>query len=467
MVVQVDPATGAFKTMCSVSTESGVSCLAWASETRTLHAGMDDGSVHVFRVDGAWQDLEPVRELRNLHESKARVTALHLHSRKQYLLSTSRDKHLAIYDLAKDLVLSTTLVGGSVGAAAWISSLEVDEDSDLAFIGTFAAHIHIFDISTATNPRLLHTLEGHTGSVRCLQYRAQERYLFSGGFDGHAAIWSIGPGAVQPTPDSVLRSRSVGWLKEAANEKIKSICFLPARPGSSGDSGDDDGSQGLVAVGQDGGYLSFFNVTTGRMRYALKAHTSSVVKLLYVEDAGILISASLDGAVKFINVPAAASTGSAEGENAGNTSGVEEALAGASLGDVSASSSSASSAAAASAASPSGQHSRRKSSSLGPSAPPPSMAPGNSVLHKSSRADSADGITVRQRQVVLAGAMPQCSRAAAARMGKDVELQLMLLLDCVSCSSCSVSVFFFFRRRSQRHLGRITPFHSHVVLPGR
>ena len=97
----VDPETGNWKTMCSVATTAGVVCLEFEEHTRTLIAGLDDGAVHLYRVDAGWQDLECTKELTNLHEAKTRVTALALHKRKQYLFSASRDKHMALYDLRK------------------------------------------------------------------------------------------------------------------------------------------------------------------------------------------------------------------------------------------------------------------------------------------------------------------------------------------------------------------------------
>ena len=41
------------------------------------------------------------------------------------------------------------------------------------------------------------------------------------------------------------------------------------------------------------------------LKYALKAHASNVVKLVWLEDVSILISGGLDGVVKFWSVPAA------------------------------------------------------------------------------------------------------------------------------------------------------------------
>jgi len=391
---KVDPATGDWRLTCSISTDVGVVCLAFEEDTRVLWSGMDDGAVLAHRISADWADAEQIKELRNLHEAKSRVTALALHRQKHYLLSVSRDKHLAVYDIRKDLVLSTTAVGASVNAGAWISALEIDEGSELAFLGTYATFIHIVDIANATNPRLLHTLEGHTGSVRCLQYRPAERLLLSGGFDGHAALWNIN----NQSREAVLRSRSVGWLREAANEKVKSVAFLPPVPGSA--SG-EDGSQGLVAVGQDGGFLSFFSVATGRMLFALKAHQNNVVKLVYLEGAQVLISAGLDGAVKFWSIPAQRSVAGEKPLLAQAVDAVQGAMQQASISASSASAAASSAVAAASlffkpsnsASASSSNAGPRKDSSFGPSAPPPSVAGAHSVLHKSSRADSADSST--------------------------------------------------------------------------
>lgn len=417
-VMKVDGSTGGWKTMCSVATSAGVVCLAFEEHTRTLVAGLDDGTIHLYRVDAAWQELELKTELTGLHEPKTRVTAISIHRRKQYMFSASRDKHMSIYDLRKELLLSSTTVGAAINASAWVSAMELDEENDFAFLGTYSQHIHIYDVSSPVNPRLLHTLEGHTGSIRCLQFRPAERYLFSGGYEGWAGVWSIIHGA---TPESVTRSRSVGWLKEGANQKVKSVVFIPPTSGANA-GGNNNGSQGLVVIGQDGGYMCFFNIAAGKMKYAIKAHTNTVVRLVYIEEAHVLISAGLDGVVKFWNIPVEATPG----EDVKPMT--NEAV---SSGAVAASAASATSAASAAAATSGadaneiddlaesmdavgegsfsgggglGSNSfnsqqqndsesvaRRKNSSLGPSAPPPSLASSSSILHKSSRADSTDG----------------------------------------------------------------------------
>ena len=422
---KVDSGTGTWKTMCSVPITAGVVCLAFDAETRTIISGLDDGTVVIHRVDARWEELEPVKELKGNHEAKSRVTAIVLHNRRHLLLSAARDKCLAVYDLRKEMLLSSTVVGASVGAAAWVSALEVDEDADLAFLGTYSQHIHIYDLSNPALPKLLHTLEGHTGSVRCMQYRPAERYLFSGGYEGWAGIWSINsaPSATGASSrESVLRSRSVGWLKDGANEKVKAILFIPPSPGSAaaGAGGADAG--GLVVIGQDAGYLCFFSVSTGALRYATKAHANTIVKLVFIEDASVLISAGLDGVVRFWAIPSAPTVaGESEVVEVGASAAAAASAAGArrkrSNDEGSSSSSSvprspAATASASSVASPSASASSsstytsapffggpqqstpvRKSTASSTAAPPPSVASAHSVLHKSSRADSQDGTT--------------------------------------------------------------------------
>lgn len=424
---KVDAGTGVWKTMCSVPIAAGVVCLAFDEETRTVCAGLDDGALALFRIDPRWEDLEPLRELRTNHESKARVTAIVIHNRKHWLLSAARDKCLSIYDLRKEQLISSTVVGASVGAAAWVSALELDEDADLAFLGTYSQHIHIYDLSSPASPKLLHTLEGHTGSVRCMQYRPAERYLFSGGYEGWAGIWSIN----SSSREAVLRSRSVGWLKDGANEKVKSVLFIPPSSGPSPGSPaalSSAAQGGLVVIGQDAGYLCFFSVSTGLLRYATKAHASTIVKLVFIEDASVLISAGLDGVVRFWSIPTApmiagesdqiteassgaAAAAAAAGAGARRKRSIDESSGGPRSPAAAGSASAAASPSAASASSssytssptpffggPQQQQSQqqtppRKSTASSTAAPPPSVASGHSVLHKSSRADSQDGTT--------------------------------------------------------------------------
>lgn len=366
--------TGAWRLMCSVTTQAGVVCLDYHQESMTLIAGLDDGAIHMYRVNPAYVEMELKKEIRN-HE-KQRCTAVYYHQRKQYILSAGRDKNFCIYDLRKDLLLSTTIVGGQVGAPAWISAMEVEEDADRVFIGTYASHIHIYDIANPTTPRLLHTLDAHTGSVRCLQYRRQDRYLFSGGFDAAAGIWSIPNG----TDEAIARARSVGWLKDGANQKMKSIIFIPPPP-------NQHESRGLVITGQDGGYISIFDVSTGRLKCGLKGHAGAVVKLIHLADDNILITAGLDGVVKFWQIPLKPMTMEV-GTGAATIAAINQITTATESIALTPSSSQQQSESSTPATS-SSQHKRRKSSSLTPDAPPPTMASTSGILHKTSGADAA------------------------------------------------------------------------------
>jgi len=371
---------GSWRVVCSVDTVSGVSCMNWNNEQRNLICGADDGTVSLYKVSPDFLDLE-LRRCWNIHA--ARVAAMCWYKKRSVLLTAGRDRELVVFDPVKEVAMSSTTVGAAVSASAWVSSLQVDEAEERAFVGTYATFIHIYDISTPSFPRLLHTLQGHTGSVRCLQYRPIERYLFSGGFDHWAGVWTIGPGDA-----GVLRSRCVGWLKEGAPQKIKSIVFIPPLA-TVGDSAGSDvalvGTNGLVVTGHDDGFISFFDIATGRMRYSVRAHTNSVVQLRYLEEPRVLLTSSLDGSVKFLSIPSAtgSATANVSAQHARDArSDSEAAAAAAAVAALSLVPSTTSS-----SSSSSSEVGPRKSSSFGPSAPPPSMASGGSVLRKSSRAD--------------------------------------------------------------------------------
>jgi WD40 repeat protein len=91
------------------------------------------------------------------------------------------------------------------------------------------------------------------GSIRSLFYKKKERYLFSGAFDGLAAIWEIGA-----TSSESSRSKNVAWLKGGSTKKIKSICYLP--------------STRQVITGLETGWLAIWDTESGkllRIRHAI------------------------------------------------------------------------------------------------------------------------------------------------------------------------------------------------------
>lgn len=72
----------------------------------------------------------------------------------------------------------------------WTLGRRYDPVGQRVFVGTYDVTIMILDISTRT-PKLLQSLAGHKGSIRCVSYDARKKYLFSGSFDATVVIWDI------------------------------------------------------------------------------------------------------------------------------------------------------------------------------------------------------------------------------------------------------------------------------------
>jgi len=161
---------------------------------------------------------------------------------------------------------------------SWLSALSYESETNRLFIGTYGQEILIYDLGS-NPPSLLHTLTGHNGSIRCLYYAPKERYLFSGGFDAMAGIWSISPAK------ETHRSRSVAWLSGGPAHKIKSIIFL--------------NSEWQVLTGFENGFIGLWDALTGKLLYVFNAHDDAVTTLHFIENKKVLISGSLDGRIKF------------------------------------------------------------------------------------------------------------------------------------------------------------------------
>ena len=244
-----------------------------------------------------YADFSPITQL-PLHAARIMHFA---HATKQHLLlSISKDKHLAVVELDSGRVRSTVAVGhpGMAAAQAGLASLVYDDEEEKVFIGTSANVIYIYTLPHNSAPLLLHALHGHTAPVTALYYHARHHYLFSGSTDYRIGVWAIQPGksAVEAS-----RSHLNGMMTLGPSKAVRAVVYCLALR--------------EVVTGVEGGWLCVWNTDSGRIRYAWKGHGDSVSGLWWKDEEKVLVSAGLDGKVKFWNMAATQSPPSTTTDN--------------------------------------------------------------------------------------------------------------------------------------------------------
>ncbi len=69
--------------------------------------------------------------------------------------------------------------------------MALDPVHNRLLLGNYAQQILVYDLNSSPAPTFVHTLTGHTGSLRCMSYDPKQRLLFSSGFDGVSGVWSV------------------------------------------------------------------------------------------------------------------------------------------------------------------------------------------------------------------------------------------------------------------------------------
>jgi len=268
-------ASAEWKATCTLYFDCAVTCVAWEPKRRYVMLGLENGHIVFYAVDADYQEFNLVREFTGVHTD--RVTGLVYDPERDILVSISRDKNINVYSMQRE----THLCHGSV-SQSWLSALSYDTVKNVAYVGCYGAKVLIVNLSESL-PVVVHSMGGHDGSVRALDYRAKDGYLFSGAFDAKCGIFSI------PLNKDLPRARSVGWLKGGPKHKVKSVHYCD--------------SIHQVAVGYDNGVVAFFDTASALIQLVWKAHESSVVCLKWIAAPSVLMSGSHDGKIKFWKMP--------------------------------------------------------------------------------------------------------------------------------------------------------------------
>jgi len=117
----------------------------------------------------------------SLTAHQGRVTKIVFDAADATLLSCGRDKTVFLNST------TTTRVMSAVKTGAWCSSMAYDKASKTAFVGDYSGSISVIKITDGTMETVT-TLQGHTASIRSLEWAAERRLLFSGRCVGSVSL---------------------------------------------------------------------------------------------------------------------------------------------------------------------------------------------------------------------------------------------------------------------------------------
>ncbi|KAK3764121.1 hypothetical protein RRG08_039292 [Elysia crispata] len=164
------------------SLPSAVSCLDYNPQTRRLFVGQDSGTISEFDIT---EDYNRLIHQKDYLAHQSRVTAVKFSLRCEWVLSCSKDKYFMWHCSETGRRL-----GGYQANAACLC-LEFDEESKYAFIGDYSGQVVVLKLKDNSFD-FIAPLKGHSGSIRCLSWDAENQLLFSGSFDQAVIVWDIG-----------------------------------------------------------------------------------------------------------------------------------------------------------------------------------------------------------------------------------------------------------------------------------
>lgn len=277
-----------FNNIFNVPMEVPPSSVVWKAVTRQLLIGQDDGMIRVFDFD---QSLSQCKQTHNFRAHEERIRSMAYHNANDWVVSVADDKAVRIFQPTA----SAQPVTGRDAGSAQPSAMEMDEGAGLLFVGNWAEQVLVFDINSKP-PNQVHTLAGHSGSVRSLLWDKASRRLFSGSFDMKICIWHV------DVQNRQLTSKRIGILSGHQS----TVTAL----------GIDQRSDTLFSADYSG-YIFMWNLQSqSRVRWWM-AHDDDVRVLQFVAPKAQLLSAAADGIIKLWDMRPFLSSAEADGADEG------------------------------------------------------------------------------------------------------------------------------------------------------
>lgn len=130
-------------------------------------------------------DYNQITLTRDYLVHQGQVSAVVYSLNNEWMLSVGHDKFFHFY------CTQTARRLGSHQGDAWFTALQFDTQTKHAFVGDYSGHIIMLKLEN-NGCQVITTLTGHTGSIRALEWCAEQQLLFSGSFDHSVIVWDIG-----------------------------------------------------------------------------------------------------------------------------------------------------------------------------------------------------------------------------------------------------------------------------------
>jgi len=241
--------------------------LAWDGCRQWICVGLEDGTLLVLTMAPDFSDF---CEYKSFPVHTDVITGMRYDPVLDSIVTVSRDRQLCVWD--PELDDENNGIRGKQVSNSWISTLELYHpypNVTLALCATYESNIVLVDCRWK-EPREVHRLYQHGGSVRCLYLETRGNYLFSSGFDTHINIWELKQNKV------TLRHRLVGHRK-----KVNGVAYHAGR-------------KRVLSAGDDGD-IHIWDPATPKPTFTLQSpHNGAVEHLHWEEDKKLLISTGQD-----------------------------------------------------------------------------------------------------------------------------------------------------------------------------
>ena len=264
-----------FKKIYAQSYTQQTGCLNYDYESNNINIGLDNGRIIFYKVnpESNFTQFEPYIDF-NPH--KKRVTGIAYDNKTGYIYSCSLDKKFYVTEIGY-LDNPSEIIEGPSG----FTNLFFDRKNQRIFLTNENGMICVYDTQNFP-PILLNNIQ--CSSEECIlgfDINLIKNYMFTTHINGQITILELN----LPGKEKLIKEISYFGIE------TKLTCVIYIR------------EENQLITGDDIGRILIWNLKTGKVIYAWKAHENSITKMDYNNDNKILITASKDKLIKSWRIP--------------------------------------------------------------------------------------------------------------------------------------------------------------------